>query len=76
MGSEMFIRDSCTSASSSMRAAAKGKGGRPAARARRQARTPVSYTHLTLPTSDLEEISVVAVSLKKTVVRRYMQCNV
>ena len=27
--------------------------------------TPVSYTHLTLPTSDLVEISVVAVSLKK-----------
>ena len=26
---------------------------------------PVSYTHLTLPTSDLVEISVVAVSLKK-----------
>ena len=26
---------------------------------------PVSYTHLTLPTSDLGEISVVAVSLKK-----------
>ena len=26
---------------------------------------PVSYTHLTLPTSDLEEISGVAVSLKK-----------
>ena len=29
------------------------------------ARHPVSYTHLTLPTSDLGEISVVAVSLKK-----------
>ena len=26
---------------------------------------PVSYTHLTLPTSDLVEISAVAVSLKK-----------
>ena len=26
---------------------------------------PVSYTHLTLPTSDLGSISVVAVSLKK-----------
>ncbi len=26
---------------------------------------PVSYTHLTLPTSDLAQISVVAVSLKK-----------
>ena len=30
---------------------------------------PVSYTHLTLPTSDLVEISVVAVSLKKTLDR-------
>ena len=28
---------------------------------------PVSYTHLTLPTSDLVEISVVAVSLKKNI---------
>ena len=28
---------------------------------------PVSYTHLTLPTSDLVEISVVAVSLKKKI---------
>ena len=27
----------------------------------------VSYTHLTLPTSDLVEISVVAVSLKKKI---------
>ena len=27
--------------------------------------TAVSYTHLTLPTSDLVQISVVAVSLKK-----------
>ena len=27
--------------------------------------TPVSYTHITLPTSGLVEISVVAVSLKK-----------
>ena len=27
---------------------------------------PVSYTHLTLPTSDLVKISAVAVSLKKT----------
>ena len=32
---------------------------------------PVSYTHLTLPTSDLVEISVVAVSLKKTKESRY-----
>ena len=33
---------------------------------------PVSYTHLTLPTSDLVYISVVAVSLKKkTHLKRY-----
>ena len=31
----------------------------------KDARKAVSYTHLTLPTSDLVEISVVAVSLKK-----------
>ena len=30
-----------------------------------EVRVPVSYTHLTLPTSDLVYISVVAVSLKK-----------
>ena len=29
---------------------------------------PVSYTHLTLPTSDLVQISVVAVSLKKKII--------
>ena len=34
---------------------------------------PVSYTHLTLPTSDLVEISVVAVSLKKTTRAHYTQ---
>ena len=33
-------------------------------------RKPVSYTHLTLPTSDLVKISVVAVSLKKKKERR------
>ena len=32
--------------------------------------TAVSYTHLTLPTSDLVEISVVAVSLKKKIKTR------
>ena len=31
---------------------------------------PVSYTHLTLPTSDLVEISVVAVSLKKKNIKK------
>ena len=31
--------------------------------------SPVSYTHLTLPTSDLVQISVVAVSLKKKTTR-------
>ena len=31
----------------------------------RKSQGPVSYTHLTLPTSDLVKISVVAVTLKK-----------
>ena len=35
-----------------------------------QRRAAVSYTHLTLPTSDLVQISVVAVSLKKKIKKK------
>ena len=60
-GSGAYTTDSriCRAA---MHAGAIGAGDDYGQRLPREAAAPVSYIHLTLPTSDLEQISVVAVS--------------
>src|SRR5678816_4533433 len=66
VGSEMCIRDSLRPRGDRWRADDEALAGW---------REAVSYTHLTLPTSDLVYISVVAVSLKKKITYFFFQAE-